>query len=124
MLEYAKPYWKFMILTVFSVVMISLSQLIAPMLVREMISLITTADIMLVRKALMIGVWLALAYLSKSLFQGFRTYFSHRAAWDFVSDVRIRLYAHIQDLSLGFFHNRQVGQILSRVVQRYDYEKT
>lgn len=116
MLGYAKPYRKFMLFTVFSVVMISLSQLVSPMLVREMISLITTADIMLVRKALMIGIWLALAYFSKSLFQGLRTYFSHRAAWDFVSDIRIKLYSHIQGLSLGFFHNRQVGQLLSRVV--------
>ncbi|MFA6736052.1 MAG: ABC transporter ATP-binding protein [Saccharofermentanales bacterium] len=116
MLSYARPYWKFMLLTVISVVMISLSQLVAPMLVREMVALVTTADLELVRKALMIGIWLALAYLGKSLFQGARTYFAHRAAWDFVSDVRIRLYKHMQDLSLGFFHNRQVGQLLSRVV--------
>lgn len=116
MLKLAKPYWKFMVMTVISVIMISLSQLVAPMLIRKMISLVTTADIMLVRKALNIGIWLALSYLIKSLFQGFRTYFSHRAAWDFVSDVRIKLYSHIQELSLGFFHNRQVGQLLSRVV--------
>lgn len=121
MLEYARPYWKFMILTVISVVMVSAAQLAAPMLVRKMVAIVTSADIMLVHKALVIGVWLSLVYLIKSLCQGFRTYFSHRAAWDFVSDIRIKLYTHIQGLSLGFFHNRQVGQLLSRVVNDPSY---
>lgn len=116
MLKIARPYWHFMVLTVISVVLISVSQLIAPMIVRELISIITRMDSEIVNKSIRLGLALALTYLAKSLFQGFRTYFSHKAAWDFVSDVRIMLYKHIQELSLSFFHNRQVGQLMSRVI--------
>ncbi len=116
MLNHAKPYRGFMILTVITVLVISLTQLLAPWLVREMINLVTDAKEETVRQAIRIGVILAVVYLIKSVFQGLRTYFSHKAAWYFVSDMRVKLYSHIQDLSLGFFHYRQVGQLLSRVV--------
>jgi len=116
MLKMAKPYWHFMVLTVISVVLISVSQLMAPMIVREVISIITRMDEDIIMKSIRLGVFLALIYLAKSLFQGLRTYFSHKAAWDLVSDIRIKLYNHIQELSLSFFHNRQVGQLMSRVI--------
>lgn len=123
MLRLARPYWKFMGVTVFSVVMISALQLSAPMVVRRMVGLITDFSAGrglsphdLINSSIWLGVILAAIYLGASVFQGCRVYFAHRAAWSFVSDIRIRLYRHIQDLSLGFFHNRQVGQLMSRVV--------
>ncbi len=135
MLLFARPYWKYMGVTVFSVVTISVLQLCAPMIVRQMISIIsvnaankassitaakdTQTFLFLTGKtaeSVRLGVLLGLIYLGISIFQGCRTYFAHKAAWDFVSDVRIKVYKHIQELSLGFFHNRQVGLLMSRVV--------
>ncbi len=123
MLRQARPYWKYMGITVFSVVMVSALQLAGPMIIRKIIALITdyssgtgpSAEA-LVRSCVLLGTALAAVYLCASVFQGCRSYFAHRAAWYFVSDMRIRIYRHIQELSLGFFHNRQTGQLLSRVV--------
>lgn len=120
MLRLAKPYWKYMALTVLSVTTLSGAQLAAPMVIREMIRLITAGVPDLVSQSVRFGVILAGIYLLMSVCQGCRIYFAHVAAWNFVSDVRIRVYKHIQDLSLDFFHNRQTGQLLSRIVNDPD----
>lgn len=59
---------------------------------------------------------LAGLYLVTALCGGARTYFAHKSAWNFVSDMRIRVYDHLQGLSLGYFHDRQVGQLISRTI--------
>lgn len=43
-------------------------------------------------------------------------YFSHVAGWGVVSDVRRRLYVHLQKLSLRFHEDQQTGSLMSRVV--------
>ncbi|MDD5603738.1 MAG: ABC transporter ATP-binding protein, partial [Eubacteriales bacterium] len=43
-----------------------------------------------------------------------RIYVTHLAAWNFVSDMRVRVYDHLQKLSLRFFSDRQTGQLMSR----------
>ena len=44
------------------------------------------------------------------------SYLSHEAAWYLVGDLRSRLYDKLQTLDLGFFHDKQTGDLMSRVV--------
>src|SRR5690606_35986940 len=37
-------------------------------------------------------------------------------AWRYVSDVRVSLYHHLQQLSLRFYHDKQTGEVMSRLV--------
>ena len=59
---------------------------------------------------------LFLLYLLRTLFRFMSSYLSHKAAWYLVGDLRSRLYHKLQSLDLGFFHNKQTGDLMSRVI--------
>jgi len=64
---------------------------------------------------LLAGALLAL-YLLRILFRFLSNYLTHKAAWYLVGDLRSRLYDKLQSLDLGFFHDKQTGDLMSRVV--------
>ena len=55
-------------------------------------------------------------YLLRVAFRFLSNYLAHRAAWYLVGDLRSRLYNKLQSLDLGFFHDKQTGDLMSRVV--------
>ncbi|MBR4085734.1 MAG: ABC transporter ATP-binding protein [Lachnospiraceae bacterium] len=59
---------------------------------------------------------LLLLYMLRILFRFLSNYLAHKAAWHLVGDLRIRLYNKLQSLDLGFFHDKQTGDLMSRVV--------
>ncbi len=63
-----------------------------------------------------LAVALLLLYLLRILFRFMSSYLSHKAAWYLVGDLRNRLYDKLQSLDLGFFHNKQTGDLMSRVI--------
>lgn len=52
----------------------------------------------------------------------YRQYFAQWTASNVLFDVRNRLYDHLQKLSLRFYNNQRVGQIISRIIN--DVEQT
>ncbi|MGI6716078.1 MAG: ABC transporter ATP-binding protein [Eubacteriales bacterium] len=55
-------------------------------------------------------------YLVRVLFNFLMSYFSHKAAWNLVGDVRKNMYDRLQSLSMSFYHNNQTGDLMSRIV--------
>ena len=55
-------------------------------------------------------------YLLRVLFRFLSNYLAHRAAWYLVGDLRSRLFFKLESLDLGFFHDKQTGDLMSRVV--------
>ena len=55
-------------------------------------------------------------YLLRVLFRFLSNYLAHRAAWYLVGELRSRLYNKLQSLDLGFFHDKQTGDLMIRVV--------
>jgi ATP-binding cassette subfamily B protein len=55
-------------------------------------------------------------YALRVLFRFFSNYLSHKAAWNLVKDLRMKVYNQLQGFSLSFFHRRQTGDLMSRVV--------
>jgi ABC-type multidrug transport system fused ATPase/permease subunit len=51
-----------------------------------------------------------------TLFRFLGNYLPHIAAWQLVRDLRMKVYNQIQGFSLSFFHKRQTGDLMSRVV--------
>lgn len=114
MLKYAKPYWKYLIIGMLAIIGLTVCQLVAPMIVRELTSLIQNSDPELGRKALTFALILAGIYLIQAVCTFLRSYITHFAAWKFVSDMRVRVYTHMQKLSLRYYHDKQTGQLMSR----------
>ncbi len=62
------------------------------------------------------AVALLLLYLLRISFRFLSNYLAHKAAWYLVGDLRSRMYDKLQSLDLGFFHDKQTGDLMSRVV--------
>jgi ATP-binding cassette subfamily B protein len=84
------------------------------MIIRKMVAMITENDPELGRKALHSALILGALYLIQAFCQFLRSYLTHYAAWHFVSDMRVRVYNHLQKLSLRYYHDKQTGQLMSR----------
>ncbi|MCQ2524000.1 MAG: ABC transporter ATP-binding protein/permease [Lachnospiraceae bacterium] len=59
---------------------------------------------------------LLVLYLGRVLFRFLNNYLAHKAAWELVGDLRQRLYEKMQFMDLTFFHDKQTGDLMSRVV--------
>jgi len=54
-------------------------------------------------------------HLLSSLIRGGDLYVRHALGQRFIYDLRLRLYSHLQRLSLAFFESRQTGELMSRL---------
>ena len=67
----------------------------------------------------MIGLFTALLvglYLLRILFRFLSNYLAHKAAWYLVGDLRTRTYDKLERMHLGYFHDKQTGDLMSRIV--------
>ena len=55
-------------------------------------------------------------YLLRVLFRFLSNYLAHKAAWYLVGDLRTRTYDKLERMHLGYFHDKQTGDLMSRVV--------
>ncbi len=64
--------------------------------------------------------WLTAAlvalYLLRVLFRFLSNYLAHKAAWYLVGDLRTKTYDKLERMHLGYFHDKQTGDLMSRVV--------
>ena len=102
------------ILSTFGLTMVNL---IAPKVLSAMTGLVEKGvdDSALTSIIRLAAILLAL-YLLRVLFRFLSNYLAHRAAWYLVGDLRSRLYDKLQSLDLGFFHDKQTGDLMSRVI--------
>ena len=120
--RYAKNYK--ITLTVTALAMLALVgvQLLIPWIIKTLVAAVTdpsaTLDVMdLVRKLTLIAL---AVYIGKAILQFLRSYMAHVAGWGVVADVRKYIYGHLQRLSLRFYEDKQVGQLMSNVVNDTD----
>ena len=112
-LKYAKPYIKSLIFAFLCLALTSLINLVLPLIVRNMINAVVVLknhevlDGLAWDLIIIIGFQAAFAVTHNYIF-GF---VGHRMTTDF----RIEFFSHIQSLSLRFFQERRVGEILSRM---------
>ncbi len=96
-------------------------QLLIPWVIKILLETIKAAGAGLAAPDAMDRVWkltlLVLAvYLARAGLQFLGSYMSHLAGWGVVADTRKYIYTHLQRLSLRFYHDKQVGQLMSQVI--------
>jgi len=100
-----------------STILLTGINLIAPRLLTEMTKLVESG---LTRERLddirNLTITLLAVYLARILFRYCSNFLAHKAAWQLVQDVRMKVYNRMQSFSMEFFHNRQTGDLMSRVV--------
>ena len=112
----SKKYWGYLSLALVAIAGVTAAQLYAPQVVRQLTQMIQERDPRLAEQALRMGLILAAVYLGQAICTYIRSYYTHYAAWHFVADLRTKTYEKLQSLSMKFYHDKQTGQIMSRVV--------
>jgi ABC-type multidrug transport system fused ATPase/permease subunit len=114
------------IVAILSTLALTLVNLAAPRILTEMTSLVEKADISaalmgadmskLINRIVALTTMLVGLYLLRILFRFLSSYLTHKAAFYLVDEYRVRIYDHIQNLSMSFFSDKQTGDLMSRVV--------
>ncbi len=115
LMRMGRKYWGYLGIAILSMLLLTTAQLIPPYLLRNFISFISNKSANLPEISIKIALILLAAYGAQMVFTFLRSYITHVAAWNFVSDLRVKVYEKLQKLSLRYYHDKQTGQILARV---------
>ena len=111
-MAYARPYWGNIAIVLIAIVIISLIELIPPLLFRTLI------DVVIPEKDFRQLTILALAMIGIPIISGLigivDRYFSAKAGEGIIFDLRQEMYDHLQIMSLRFFTHTRSGEIVSR----------
>jgi len=112
-LKYARPYKKSLVFGFLCLLLTSMINLVLPLIVRNMINAVIVLKDSVVLDTLTRD--LVLIILFQAVFAVTHNYIFGFIGNRMTTDFRIEFFSHIQSLSLRFFHNRRVGEILSRM---------
>jgi len=107
------PYWKTIIISAILLVGRAGLELVPPLFQREIIDEIITA-----RNLTYLGIIISAligVYALNQLAQIGDNYVRHALGEKFIFDLRVRLYAYLQKMSLSFFERTSTGELMSRV---------
>lgn len=113
LLKDTKKFHKLMLIGLIGLVFVTLTNLFAPQVIRRLIGLVSDQSSSLASQSIRYAAILLVLYTIKVFAQYIMSYYSHLAAWNYVSDIRIRVYDHYQKLSLRYYHDKQTGQLMS-----------
>ena len=119
---YARKYKWPLIVTALSMLALVGAQLVIPWIVKLLVAEITLPDATLDAMAYIsrLTVIVLIIFIARAGLQFVRSYVAHIAGWGVVADVRKYIYDHMQRLSLHFYEDKQVGQLMSNVVNDTD----
>ena len=113
----ALRYKKLYVLAILSTLCLTGVNLVAPKVLSGMTGLVEGG---ITEPEMQRILWMTAAlvglYLLRILFRFGSNYMAHKAAWFLVGDLRTKTYDKLQRLHLGFFHDKQTGDLMSRVV--------
>ena len=105
------------IIAILSTLALTVVNLAAPRVLSQMTGIVSNgvdrAALSRIRTLTMILICL---YLLRVLFRFLSNYLAHKAAWYLVGDLRTRTYDKLEHMHLGYFHDKQTGDLMSRVV--------
>ncbi|MCL2477954.1 MAG: ABC transporter ATP-binding protein/permease [Treponema sp.] len=111
----AKKYWWLLLIGIISTLLLTGLNLVTPRLLARMTGIVQRG-IQNMNEILILAFALLALYLFRILFRFLSNYMCHKAAWNLVQELRMVIYNRIQSFSLSFFHKRQTGDLMSRVV--------
>ena len=113
----AVRYRFWLLLSMFGTLSLTAVNLIAPRIMASMTGIVAAG---MTQESFKTVLWMAGAllglFLIRILFRFLSSYCSHRAAWRLVLEIRVKVYNAIQSFSMDYFHDKQTGELLSRVM--------
>ncbi|MCR5557888.1 MAG: ABC transporter ATP-binding protein/permease [Butyrivibrio sp.] len=105
------------VIAIMSTLLLTAVNLAAPKVLSSMTGIVERGvDEEGIRRIGIMTVILVCLYLSRVLFRFLSNYLAHKAAWYLVGDMRTKIYDKLERMHLGYFHDKQTGDLMSRVV--------
>ena len=115
-LSYARPYrWWIVGATLCGLLKYNIPVLF-PWILKDVIDYLLTAASPDISRINFKIIMLILAYFLWTIVTYFRSYLADQAGQRLIFDLRHELYVHLQRMSMGFYENRQIGAIASRLL--------
>jgi ATP-binding cassette subfamily B protein/subfamily B ATP-binding cassette protein MsbA len=116
--RYTRTYSRYLALTVVSMLLLVGVQLLIPWIIKSLIQTVTDSSAMVDSWQMITTLTLAAAsaFILRGFLQFMRSYMAHIAGWGVVAKIRKHLYEHLQRLTLRFYEDKQIGQLMSQVV--------
>ncbi len=119
--KYTRRYKLQLAITMISMLLLVGVQLLVPWIIKTLIEQVTagqgTQIARLITTLSLLGLGI---FILRGVLQFLRSYMAHIAGWGVVADLRTHLYEHMQRLSLRFYEDKQVGQLMSQMVNDSD----
>lgn len=113
----ASRYKGLYVLAILSTLGLTIINLTAPKILSSMTGIVEKGvDESALNIIMGLSLVLLVIYLLRILFRFLGNYLTHKAAWYLVGDLRSKLYDKLQSLDIGFFHDKQTGDLMSRVI--------
>ena len=113
LLVYVRPYWRLLTATGFLLVARIGLHLLPPLVQRDIVDRVIVAG-EISRLGIMVAILIAVYVLMAAADSG-EMYLRHTIGARFIFDLRVRIYAYLQRLSLSFFEQTSTGELMSRV---------
>ncbi len=115
-LPYYRPYLAVLFIDLFSAGLSTLGDIILPLLVRQITNLaITDLAQLTVKYLVLVGAGYILIRLIDTVANYYMQSIGHIMGSKIEKDMRSDLFAHLQKLSLSFFNENKIGQIMARI---------
>ncbi|WP_414055344.1 ABC transporter ATP-binding protein [Macrococcus equi] len=126
-MQFVKPYWMLIILTIAIGILKFGIPLLIPLLIKYVIDDVIQNGAMTIeeKKAALMNAILIFGFIFIVIRPPVEYYRQYLAQWTsnkILYDIRKKLYKHLQNLSVRFYSNNKVGEVISRVIN--DVEST
>jgi ATP-binding cassette subfamily B protein len=111
--EYARPYVRYLVVVLASIVLISLITLAPPLLIRDLLDVAIPAGDL--SRVTLLGVGMVLVPILNGGIGLVQRWASSTAGEGIIFDLRRQLFGHLGSMSLGFFTNTRTGELNSRL---------
>ncbi len=125
-LKYTRKYTPQLGLAILSMILLVGLQLSVPWIISKLIAIVTDPTALVDSWNMITTLALGAlgVYVLRGVLQFSRSYMAHVAGWGVVANIRKHLYEHLQRLSLRFYEDKQVGQLMSQLVNDSDLFET
>ena len=115
--RFAGPWAHLLVIATIALFIITGANLLAPEITRQIIAIMESGELSTsIDRITILAIVLLFCFALRGVCQFLNNYLSHVASWNMVNKVRGILYDHLQNLSMSYYHDKQTGQLMSRVI--------
>ena len=115
--SFAGPWAHLLVFATIALLIITGVNLLTPEIIRRVIAIMESGELdSSINQIVRLALVLLSFFVLRAICQFLNSYLSHIASWNMVNRLRCVIYDHLQKLSMSYYHNKQTGQLMSRVI--------